>query len=130
MDARKGVTVELVDLLRYRKDWLAVGVALTVPVLLVLIVRSAAGEGHALLERIRDVAVVGSPLWAVCRGLQWLYFPTFLAEGWVAPVWVLLALYLVFLFYFLARRKWGSAVIVVFVPLICTWAISATALAD
>jgi hypothetical protein len=104
--------------------------ALIVPVIVVLIVKGATGDGTSGLERVENVAVIGPPLWAMCRGLQWLYFPTFLADGWVAPVWALLVLYLVPLFYFLARRKPASAAIVAFLPLVITWSISATVLAD
>lgn len=93
------------------------------PVLVVLLVR-VAGDGDGWLAVIRPVAVIGPVVDYLCRALVSLYFPAFLAPYRVGPVFALLGLYLLFAVFYLVRRRWVCAGVLLIVPIVCTWILS------
>jgi hypothetical protein len=118
---------------RLAKSWvnvLVVGLALIIPPVLVLVLHYTLGEGDAVAERVGDVAVIGPVVSFVRRVILGLYFPSFLVTGGVDTEFAILGLYLLLGLYFLIRRRWISAAIVVVAPLVCTWILSAKLLGD
>jgi len=100
------------------------------PPLLVVLVHVVFGEGYGFLARVEQVAVLGPVLSSIYHVVVGLYFPSFLVNGSVGPVFTLFALYPILGLVLLLRGKWVRAVIVLVLPLMCTWILSASLLGD
>lgn len=105
--------------------------ALVAPPLLAAILALIAGEGYGTLQALRESAnPFGQATAAVISFLVGLYFPDFIVVGSVPPIMAVLGLYLILCIAFAVRRKWRSAVVLLFLPLMVTWWFSHAFLRD
>lgn len=104
--------------------------ALIGPPFLVALVHVVFGEGYGFLARVEQVAVLGPVVSSIYHAVVGLYFPSFLVTGSVGPVFTLFVLYPVVGLVLLLQQKWVRAVIVLVLPLMCTWILSASLLGD
>lgn len=110
---------------RLRSAALFAGAFLLPPVLIVVLWLGT-GEGfERAFESLDSVPVIGAVTGFFYKVISCIYFPPFLVLGHVNWALTPVGLYLILAAVYLIRRRWVYGAVLLVVPIVCTWILSA-----